>query len=168
MPHDGVFENNYVVENIMKQFKIKKRDFFKAYLDVTNAFGSLPHWVIFEALKKCGAGEEFINIIVNLYTNCITVYKTSAGLSTPRVATAGVKQGDPLSGILFIIAIDFILRTIQKVGSCRDPSKRNKSHYILAYADDVIVMAKDAVTLQALLKLINKRAKCIGLTFNPK
>lgn len=118
-------------------------------------------------MKKCGAGEELINIIIDLYTNSITQYKTSAGLSTPCVATTWVKQGDPLSGV-FITAIDFIIRTVHKEGSCRDPSLRNLFNYILAYVDDVLLMAKDAITLQALLNLINKLAKCIGLAFNPK
>lgn len=123
-----------------------------ASLDLSNAFGSLPHWVIFEALRLAGGGEDFINIIKDLYTDAIIQYKTSAGLSTPRVATTEVKQGDPLSRVLFIIAIDFLLRRIQKEGSCRDPSARNLFRYNLAYADDMLLMAKDAGTLQALLK----------------
>lgn len=70
--------------------------------------------------------------------------------------------------MLFIIAIDFILRKIQEEGSCRDPSLRNLFHYILTYADDVLLMAKDAITLQALLTSINKLPKCTGLTFKPR
>lgn len=65
-----------------------------ASLDMSNAFGSLPHWVIFEALRIAGAAEDFINIVKDLYRNSITQYKTSDGLSTPRVASTGVKQVD--------------------------------------------------------------------------
>lgn len=65
-------------------------------------------------------GEEFVSIVKGLYRDAVPCYKTSAGVSTPRVATTGVKQGDLLSGVLFIIAIDFLLRCIQREGSCRD------------------------------------------------
>lgn len=67
LPHDGVFENNYVLDNIMRKFKIKKKDLFFASLDISNAFGSLPHWAIFEALRHAGAGEDFIHIIEDVY-----------------------------------------------------------------------------------------------------
>lgn len=147
LPHDGVFENNYVLDQVLRKFKNKHKDIFMASLDITNAFGSLPHWVIFEALRLAGAGEGFINIVKDLYSNATTSYRTSAGSSTPRVAATGVKQGDPLSGVLFIIAIDFLLRRIQREGSCRDPSSRNLFHYILSYADDMLVLAKDAAAL---------------------
>lgn len=53
-----MFENNYVLDAVMRKFKTKKKDLFFASLDISNAFGSLPHWVIFEALKYAGAGEE--------------------------------------------------------------------------------------------------------------
>lgn len=95
LPHDGVFENFYVLDSIMRRFKIKKKDLFFASLDISNAFGSLPHWAIFEALKKSGAGEEFISIIEDVYREATTVYKTTKGISAPRVAATGVRQGDP-------------------------------------------------------------------------
>lgn len=71
MPHDGVFENNYVLEQVLKRYKIKKKDLFMASLDLSNAFGSLPHWVIFEALRIAGAGEDFINIVKDFYRNSV-------------------------------------------------------------------------------------------------
>lgn len=155
-----------VFRKFKKQKKRLKKRLLLASLDLSNAFGSLPQWVIFEALRRAGAGEELISIIKNLYWEAATSYKTSAGLSTPRVATNGVRQGDPFSGVLFILTIDFILRNIQKMGSCRDPSNRGIFHYILAYADDMLVLAKDVRTLQALLHQINKLAVKIGLKFN--
>lgn len=46
----GVFENYYVLDSIMRKFEIKYKELFFTSLDISNAFGSLPHWVIFEAL----------------------------------------------------------------------------------------------------------------------
>lgn len=108
-------------------------------------------------------GGGGVIIIEDIYRDVITMDKTSAILFTPGVATTGVKQGDPLSGILFIIAIDFLLRKIQNEGTGRDTSTRNLFHYIMAYANDVIIMAQDIGTLQALLHIINNPASKIGL-----
>lgn len=57
---------------------------------------------------------------------------------------------------------------VSKEGSFRDPSSRNLFHFILAYVDDMLVSAKDAGTLQALLNLLNNLATKIGLIFNPR
>lgn len=122
--------------------------------------------MIFEALKLAGAGEDFIAIVRDCYLDAKTTYRTSSGTSAPRAANTGVKQGDPLSGILFILAIDFILRRLQKEGVRRNASLRSWFHYVLAYADDLVIMAKDAADLQALLKLVEKLAKLIHLRFN--
>lgn len=92
MQYDGVFENKHALDNIMRTFKIKKKDLFFASVDISNAFGTLPHWAIFAALRAAGAGEEFIDTVKNIYEDAETEFKTSAGLSTPRLAATGVRK----------------------------------------------------------------------------
>lgn len=164
--HHGMFENNYIVTNMFAKFKKKKKYLYRTSLDISNAFVSLPHWVIFEAPRLAGVVEELIRIVKDIYNQATTLYRTSEGTSTPRVATTRVKQGDPLSGVLFILAIYFLLRKKQNMGSSRDPSNRNLFHYILPYADDVLILDKDMGILQALLHLINNLATKIRLHFN--
>lgn len=103
---------------------------------------------------------------MNIYHQSVIQYKTLAGLFNPRVSSTGVKQGDPLSRVPFIVVLGFLVRKIQKKGSSRDPSNRNIFHYILAYAGDVLILAKDPGTLQALRHKINNLATKIGLKFN--
>ncbi|GBM27602.1 hypothetical protein AVEN_35262-1 [Araneus ventricosus] len=43
-----------------------KKDLSVAWLDVTNAFGALPHQLIYKALAAAGTGDQFINIIQDL------------------------------------------------------------------------------------------------------
>lgn len=112
LPHDGVFENDYILDQVLRKCIIKKRELFFPSLDISNAFESLLHWVIFEALRMLGAGETLINIIKDCYSDSYTQFRTSAGLSTPHVAATGLRQRHPLSGILFILAINFLIRRI--------------------------------------------------------
>ena len=50
-------------------------------LDISNAFGSLSHWVIFKALEATGDGEDLSKIIIDCYTDAKTIFKTSKGVS---------------------------------------------------------------------------------------
>ena len=63
LPYDGVFENNFALDFYIRRAKIKKKDMCLASLDISNAFGSLPHWALFLALKESGAGEAFIDVV---------------------------------------------------------------------------------------------------------
>lgn len=72
-----------------------------------------------------------------------------------------------MSGVLFILAIDFILHKIQREGASRDLGTKDIFHFILAYADDMLVLARSAGDLQALLHLFNILALKIGIKFNP-
>lgn len=70
------------------------------------------------------------------------------------------------SEVLFILAINYILKKIQREGSDRDPDIRVLFHYILAYADDGLSIARSAEDLQALIHFINILARKIELKFN--
>lgn len=145
---------------------MKTHDLFLASLDISNAFGSLLHWVLFEESLHTGAGEDFVQIIMNVYREALTTYNTTKGLSTPREAASGVRQGEPLNGAFFILAIKFILKKIQREDSDRDPGTSELFHFILAYADYMLLIARSAEDLQALLHLINVLGRKLGLKFN--
>lgn len=159
LPYDGVHENNYVVDYIMRSAKNNKKDFLLASLDLTNAFGSVPHWALFEALVGVGAGKHLTDVITDIYTDASTVFCAASGSSQETPISSGVKQGCPLSGLLFNITINFILRSIQT-----DPVKHN----ILAYADDLIVIGTSTADLQNKLDTVNSLAQKIELQFNPR
>ena len=106
-------------------------------LDAEKAFDSVEHWYIKEVLKKIGL-TNFIQIFELLYGN----QKVSIHLGN-RVAgnyniKNGVKQGDALSCILFILSIEPLLKNINldsninnlKIHGCPMPKT-------IAYADDV-------------------------------
>ncbi|GFQ68236.1 hypothetical protein TNCT_727131 [Trichonephila clavata] len=41
---------------------------FVAWLDIANAFGSIPHGVILSALRNCGVDQDFARLVQNIYT----------------------------------------------------------------------------------------------------
>ena len=51
--------------------------------------------------------------------------------------TPGVKQGDPLSALLFSIVMDVIISKVEATGNISTRLKQ-----ILAYADDIIIIGR--------------------------
>ncbi|GBN01780.1 Retrovirus-related Pol polyprotein from type-1 retrotransposable element R2 [Araneus ventricosus] len=80
-PHDGVIEHNYVLKNFLDSARKDKTDACIAWLDVTNAFGSIPHEAIFEMLSRSGAGLSFTELIRDIYSNSFTKILSDGGLT---------------------------------------------------------------------------------------
>ena len=117
------------------------KNLFVAWLDLRNAFGSAPHEIISLislSLSHMGVSKQLFDLITNVYTGAFTEVRTPSG-STPTIPIlAGVKQGCPLSPIIFNLCIEIIIRSINAKGIACGPTL----HYgakisTLAYADDL-------------------------------
>lgn len=159
MPFDGVYEHQYALSRYIERAKRTKTDLCVAWLDMENAFCSIPHSALPTALLKAGAGEEIATIVADLYTDCTATIRTTEG-TTPRIKIeAGVRQGCPLSGILFNLAIDPLLRQ-------QDENRGTLEHSTLAYADDLCILGSNPDELQRRLDAVTALARRLSLTFN--
>ena len=149
---------------------MNKKKLNLAWLDLRNAFGSIPHFVIKHTLRHMGVPKDMVTLCGNIYTDGITKISTPTGLTNDIPINSGVKQGCPMSPILFNLCIELILRWIKeeavkiKSGTC--------NHFgtdlsCLAYADDLVLMARSKDTLQRLLYAAAEAANTLGLNFRP-
>ncbi|KAL1415296.1 hypothetical protein MTO96_029567 [Rhipicephalus appendiculatus] len=133
-------------------------DFCAALLDFTNAYGSVPHPALLDALRGAGAGSVFVDLIKDLYTDNSTCILAAEGSTEPIPILAGLRQGCPLSGLLFNLVVDPIIRAVQGPDS---------GHKILAYADDLTPLASTPHRLQRRIDRIEALAAPLGLSLNP-
>ncbi|GFT43840.1 retrovirus-related Pol polyprotein from type-1 retrotransposable element R2, partial [Nephila pilipes] len=96
-PFDGVVEHNFVIGQHLEAARRSHTESFLVWLDISNAFGSIPHNILFSAMSSVGIDQDFIHLIQNLYSNSITKIITNEGLTDPIPLSCGVKQGCPLS-----------------------------------------------------------------------
>lgn len=79
-------------------------------LDFAQAFPSLSHTWLFAVLEEIGINPYLRNLILALYNNLVTtVYFGGCELDGINI-TSGIKQGCPLSGSIFAIAADPLIR----------------------------------------------------------
>ncbi|TFY54492.1 hypothetical protein EVJ58_g8829 [Rhodofomes roseus] len=75
-------------------------------LDQEKAYDRIKHDYLWDILRAMGLPESFITRIKNLYENATTVIIINGEISKPYRVSRGVRQGDPLSCLLFDLAIE--------------------------------------------------------------
>jgi hypothetical protein len=138
------------------------------FIDFKKAFDSIEFEAIWQALEYFNVDECTIRMIKQLY---------SAGTSSIRTANAtanfeiqrGVRQGDSLSPLLFILTLQWALEKInwKKKGYPIDEGKPNERRLnYLAYADDIMLCSNSLTKLQSMLNKLCLECRKIGLEIN--
>lgn len=160
---DGCAENITVLASVLSDARERVKELHLASLDVAKAFDSVSHNSIEKVLKGLGLPERFVSYITTSYRNSTTVLQVGRQRSDPIRVTCGVRQGDPLSTILFCMVIDRLMDSLpSSVGYTIMGRKVN----VLAYADDLILLASSDKGMQESLLAVEEEAKTHGLTFN--
>ncbi|GFY40059.1 retrovirus-related Pol polyprotein from type-2 retrotransposable element R2DM, partial [Trichonephila inaurata madagascariensis] len=108
--NEGCVEHNFLLEQAIVEAKRSRSDLALAWLDLENAFGSIPHAFIIGSLRAVGVPDSVVNIIASLYSNAKSEIRCGPDWSPPIPMEAGVRQGCPLSAILFNLSLEQILR----------------------------------------------------------
>ena len=136
-------------------------------LDAEKAFDSLEHWYIKEILNKIGLGN-FVKIFDTLYKNQRVDIVLNGSKAGQYCIRNGVKQGDALSCILFILGIEPLLRKINSDPTIKGITINGKNMpKALAYADDIACLIKpEEYSLQQIFNHYEVLTRVSGLKLN--
>ena len=138
-------------------------------LDAKKAFDSVSHKFIETCLVKFGVGQ-FGPIFRILYQDLRTDILINQKIVPGFVVKRGVKQGDALSCILFIMCMEPLLRNLERNQDIIPVSSLNLGNNlpkVYAYADDVnIVTINSDNSVQAIFNEYERLSKASGLELN--
>ena len=138
-------------------------------LDAKKAFDSVDHGYIEKCLVKFGC-SRFVPIFRTLYKNLNTDIIINGRITPGFAVNRGVKQGDPLSCVLFIMCIEPLLKNIESnpgIAPCQSVNLNCELPKAFAYADDVNCVMEDSETsLRNLFLEYERLTKISGLELN--
>jgi hypothetical protein len=132
-----------------------------AFFDFRAAFPSVQHAWLFFVLVHMGLPTRIVEAIRKLYNNCI-VHLVFGGARHPGFKLlSGIKQGCPLSGTIFALALDPFMRMVM---SLMQPGKS----ILTGFADDLaVVLANFTKEFPMIIQafLVFERASGLALNF---
>ena len=82
------------------------------FIDFKRAFDSVHRPTMWKILRSYGIPIKIINVIKLLYEGSSSCVRVGGSNTESFEITSGLKQGDVLSPVLFVIVVDWIMRRI--------------------------------------------------------
>ena len=161
---DGIADNVFLLRYLLRDRCDALEPLSVAFLDVSKAFDSVSHASLLLAAERMGVPGPFLSYLRSLYSEASTVLQVDGQLSGPLIQNRGVKQGDPLSPLLFSCVIDWALESLDcEMGVLAGEGPR-LNH--LAFADDVVIVCESAIGWQHLCRQFERALGRCGLMLN--
>ena len=168
LPYDGCAEHSFILRSILDHSRRRKHNLLAAWLDLRDAFGSVSHELMVAMMSRLGLHGKSLDIVADIYKDATIAIKTGKDSFTADIPQhRGVKQGCPLSPILFNFAIEGLLRHLHSSTYGFHLGDAITINH-LAYADDICILAGSKMQGQALIDLCVEFTTWAGLTFNAK
>lgn len=162
----GCSENLTVIDGLIKLAKRKRRPLAGAFVDMAKAFDTVPHRLIEASLKRRGLDVTIINLIINMYKGSNSRITAADGRTAKIFLRLGVKQGDPLSPILFNLSIDPLLYALDEYGKGIEVGS-DFTVTSLAYADDLLILSDSWEGMKRNLEIVDLFSEQCGIRTNP-
>ena len=138
-------------------------------LDQEKAFDRVDRSFLISLLKHFGFGPSFCNWIFTLYNGANMQVLVNDFLSSKIDLQRGVRQGDSLSPMLYILCVEVLacnIRTCPDIDGFLLPGSDGTFFKVGGYADDTTVIVKNFRSLQSLFRVISLYEKGTGAKLN--
>ncbi|XP_019225393.1 PREDICTED: uncharacterized protein LOC109206976 [Nicotiana attenuata] len=142
-----IVQNVLICQDLVRLYKRKNTtQSCLIKIDLRKTYDSIEWSFVEEMLHAMNFPQRFIKWIMA----CITTTKYSiainGGLYRNIVGKRGLRQGDPISPLLFVICMEYLTRILNKVADMREFGYHTKCRGIklnhLCFADDILLFCK--------------------------
>lgn len=156
-----------ILEYVKHRRTYRGEQTWAAFLDIKKAFDGVNHRSLLDGLVNVGITPEspFYQYIEQMYGNLYYCCKVGTSFSTAKKQDVGIKQGCPLSPVLFNIMFDSIISKIITSDDIMEEDEdltlllHKVAQGVLAYADDVALLGRNR---EKLMKMLKKAVDLMG------
>ena len=136
VPGRTILNNVFILRDLVVICKQKNIPAAIISIDQMKAFDRVNWAFMYKTLQTFGFQETFVKWIKLLYSGAKSMVKVNGFLSDPFKTQRGVRQGDPLSPLLYILIAEVFAISVRSDPAIKGIPVNNILHKISQYADD--------------------------------
>lgn len=163
----GCLEHISVITQLIKEAREGKKDIAVIWLDLANAYGSIPHKLVKKTLTMHHVPAHIIKLINNYYSDFKMRFTTSDFTTEWQKLEVGIITGCTLSVVLFSASMYVLVKAAEK--ECKGPvmSSGTKQPPTRAFMDDLTVTTKSLIEGRWMLNALETLIKWARMKFKP-
>ncbi|KAI3370830.1 hypothetical protein L3Q82_007356 [Scortum barcoo] len=159
-PGRGTLDQLYTLHRVLEGLWEFAQPVHMCFVDLEKAFDRVPRGILWGVLHEYGVRGPLLRAVRSLYDRSRSLVRIAGSKSDLFPVHVGLRQGCPLSPVLFIIFMDRISRRSQGPEGVRFGNHRISS---LLFADDVVLMASSGQDLQHVLERFAAECEAAGM-----
>jgi len=164
----GTVNQIFILRNILEQVNEWNATMYIHFVDFEKAFDSIHRESLWNIMERYGIPRKLITMVKALYKDfqCAVIDENETTDWFPVMT--GVKQGCCMSGFLFLLAIDWVMR--KTVTGTRTGIRWDFTTVLedLDFADDIALLSSKMNHLQQKTTKLEANAAKVGLKLNDK
>ena len=163
----GCVEHIAVVTQLIKEAKEGKKDLVVLWLDLANAYGSVPHKLLEASMKSYHVPQRVIKLVTTYYGNFYVRHTVGDKQTRWQRLEKGIVAGCTISVILFTAAMNLLVKTAEK--ECRGPKTKSgiRQPPIRAIMDDLTTTVPSIVGTRWILRGLEDGITWARMVFKP-
>ena len=161
-----IFDAIRTIEDVVEHTKQKGLSGILLAVDFEKAFDTLNFNYLIRILHEFNFGPSFIQWIRVLYEHVSSGVLNNGFSTGPFSLGRGVRQGDPLSPYLFIIALEVLAIRIRNDNTIQGFKFGEENVKLNLFADDMTCFLSDKGSYITLFRLLEDFGECSGLKVN--
>ena len=164
---NGCIEHVTVVQEVIEDAKHNKKTVHITWFDLEDAFGSVSHMLIPYVMDYYHLPKQIITYITDLYSKLKGRVETHNWKTEIFNFLKGVFQGDPFSGVIFLVVFNPLLEYIKQHKETHGYELKTKTCAKFVnttpFADDFNIMSRNSTKHDALVKDVENKLVSMGL-----
>lgn len=153
----------YVLKHLIANSYEHNLDLHMLFIDFKQAYDTISKRDMLKILRELGIPDKLIRLINMTHEDTSCKVLVDGRISENFKVVRGLRQGDPISPLLFNLVLEGIIR---RSGLSRTGTIYRQRHQILAYADDIVLVTRSKTEMQRIFERLEQEARAIGLMIN--
>jgi len=164
----GCMEHTAILSQLIREAKAEKKGLVVVWLDIANAYGSIPHNLIQLALRRAHVPENFCNLVESYYGNMNIRFTTKEFTTDWQRVEKGIITGCTLSVILFALSMTMLVMSVKDETKGPTTSSGQRQVNASLFMDDIATRTENLVQTKYLLDKLVEKMKWAGLSIKPE